>query len=221
MAKKSPVVRQRGGKPSKEEKKVPNAREMRQIVRSVQNESESSSEEEEQFSDEEDDSEEEDEEFEQQSSSGESSGAYATASEDEGEPDDVLDKSAEAQLRNLEKQSRSWSLKDSNRLRLSAREGALDLDDLSSDDEAGARNTIGRVPLHWYDAFDHIGYTKEGEKIAKSALKDKLDLALEAKDEPNTYRVYDVYNDREVCVYVYVPLYCAYYQSTCLTTRSR
>lgn len=33
------------------------------------------------------------------------------------------------------------------------------MDDLSSDDENdGGGNRIGRVPLHWYDGLDHIGY---------------------------------------------------------------
>lgn len=35
----------------------------------------------------------------------------------------------------------------------------MHMDDLSSDDdEAGGGNRIGRVPLHWYAEFDHIGY---------------------------------------------------------------
>ena len=35
----------------------------------------------------------------------------------------------------------------------------MHMDDLSSDDENdGGGNRIGRVPLHWYDGLDHIGY---------------------------------------------------------------
>ena len=36
----------------------------------------------------------------------------------------------------------------------------------ASDDEE-ARNTIGNVPLHWYDDHDHIGYGLDGKRIAK------------------------------------------------------
>lgn len=74
----------------------------------------------------------------------------------------------------------------------------LHVDDLSSDDEEGELNTIGRVPLHWYDAYDHIGYTREGSKITRGS-KDRIDLALEAADS-GTKKVYDMYNDREVAL---------------------
>jgi len=42
----------------------------------------------------------------------------------------------------------------------------LHIDDLSSDDEDG-NNTIGRVPLHWYDEYEHIGYDTTGDKVMK------------------------------------------------------
>jgi ribosome biogenesis protein ERB1 len=44
----------------------------------------------------------------------------------------------------------------------------LDTDDLSSDDEEADGNTIGRVPLHWYDAYDHIGYDTNEQKLIRS-----------------------------------------------------
>ncbi|KAI0982817.1 hypothetical protein GJ496_003037 [Pomphorhynchus laevis] len=34
-------------------------------------------------------------------------------------------------------------------------------------DEEELANTIGDVPLRWYDEYDHIGYDKHGEKIKK------------------------------------------------------
>ncbi|CAM9101342.1 unnamed protein product [Phaeothamnion confervicola] len=87
----------------------------------------------------------------------------------------------------------------------------LHVDDLSSDDNAdcedGAapRNTIGRVPLHWYDEYDHIGYDVAGRKLAKSAgaaarRGDAVDAAIAAADDPRRHAriVYDAYNDREI-----------------------
>jgi ribosome biogenesis protein ERB1 len=76
----------------------------------------------------------------------------------------------------------------------------MNTDDLSSDDEdATNMNTIGRVPLHWYDAYDHIGYNNEGQKIIKRSAKDRIDIAIENRDDPTSRRtVYDMYNDREV-----------------------
>ena len=76
----------------------------------------------------------------------------------------------------------------------------MHVDDLSSDDEE-AGNTIGNVPLHWYDDHDHIGYGLDGKRIAKkvSARGDGLDRYLASKDDPNFRRtVYDAKNDREV-----------------------
>lgn len=72
-------------------------------------------------------------------------------------------------------------------------------DDLESDDEADG-NTIGNVPLAWYDDFDHIGYDLAGKKIAKRAVQgDGLDRFLKSKDDPNFRRtIYDEYNQREV-----------------------
>lgn len=83
----------------------------------------------------------------------------------------------------------------------------LNTDDLSSDEEDndGNNNTVGRIPLHWYDAYDHIGYTIQGEKLIKrSAMpnggKDRIDRAIENRDNINNGAnvVYDMYNDREV-----------------------
>eukprot|EP00605_Chrysophyceae_sp_TOSAG23-4_P000148 GSChrysophyteH1.ASY1.ANO1.171.1 assembled CDS len=55
----------------------------------------------------------------------------------------------------------------------------MDADDLSSDDEAPERNTVGRIPLHWYDAYDHIGYDLHGAKVAKSK---GLEVVLSKRD---------------------------------------
>ena len=79
-----------------------------------------------------------------------------------------------------------------------ARAKDMHVDDLSSDDEE-AINTIGNVPLKWYEEEDHIGYTLDGEKLVKASRGDGLDRYLASQDDPN-YRktVYDAYNDREV-----------------------
>ena len=74
----------------------------------------------------------------------------------------------------------------------------MHVDDLSSDDEE-AINTIGNVPLHWYEEHDHIGYTLDGKKLQKATRGDGLDRYLASQDDPNYRRtVYDAYNDREV-----------------------
>ncbi|KAL3920238.1 MAG: hypothetical protein SGILL_003360 [Bacillariaceae sp.] len=78
-------------------------------------------------------------------------------------------------------------------------------DDLSSDDEDddGNMNRIGRVPLHWYDEYDHIGYDAHGKKVIKSASKeggDRVDQALANADNKGEGRfvVQDLLNDKNV-----------------------
>eukprot|EP00948_MAST-09A_sp_MAST-9A-sp1_P000290 g290.t1 len=96
-------------------------------------------------------------------------------------------------------------------LRAMEKDGSLDrakllhADDLESDDEENdptARNTIGNVPLEWYDEFDHIGYDVAGQKIKKTGQPgagDSLDRYLRAKDDPNYRRtIWDPKNNREI-----------------------
>jgi len=78
-------------------------------------------------------------------------------------------------------------------------------DDWSSDDddEDGKQNRIGRVPLHWYDEFEHIGYDVHGSKLAKSsggAEGDRIDQALAMQDNiaKGKFVVHDALNDRSV-----------------------
>ncbi|KAL7438491.1 hypothetical protein ACHAXH_003503, partial [Discostella pseudostelligera] len=82
-------------------------------------------------------------------------------------------------------------------------------DDLSSDDddEDGTTNRIGRIPLHWYDEFSHIGYDAHGKQVIKSTSssnnKDLLDQALDADDnaldsKKNKFTVYDALNAKDV-----------------------
>mmetsp|Transcript_14970 Transcript_14970/g.26205 ORF Transcript_14970/g.26205 Transcript_14970/m.26205 type:complete len:786 (-) Transcript_14970:3564-5921(-) len=70
--------------------------------------------------------------------------------------------------------------------------------DMSSDEEQ-EKNTIGNVPLHWYDDFDHIGYDKSGKKIVRKEGMDEVDKYLASKDDPYYRRtVYDARNDQSV-----------------------
>ncbi|KAI3379531.1 hypothetical protein SNEBB_005742 [Seison nebaliae] len=41
-------------------------------------------------------------------------------------------------------------------------------DDEDSSDDEEYRNTIGNVPLEWYDDYDHVGYSVDGSQIEKS-----------------------------------------------------
>jgi len=148
--------------------------------------------------------------FEQQSSSDEEESVTGESTDDEG--DEVDSAAGDVNItKEAEKlaNARSWSNgKHRSKVIAAAKKsgelGAQQLlhnDDLSSDDEevADYGNTIGRVPLHWYDAFDHIGYDIKGGKIAKRKGLDRIDQHLANRDDPNASRtIYDMYNDRNV-----------------------
>ena len=60
----------------------------------------------------------------------------------------------------------------------------LQVDDLSSDDEAGG-NAIGKVPLHWYDEYEHLGYRNDGSRVERPEGGNAIDQVLEQTDDPN------------------------------------
>ncbi|KAI0229296.1 Ribosome biogenesis protein erb1, partial [Massospora cicadina] len=74
-------------------------------------------------------------------------------------------------------------------------EPVYDLD--SSTEET--QNTVGNVPMHWYDDYPHIGYTVDGKRIFKPATKDELDRFLNNVDDADAGKtVLDVVEQREV-----------------------
>lgn len=61
-------------------------------------------------------------------------------------------------------------------------------DDGDTSDEEDIRNTVGNIPLHWYDEYKHIGYDWDGKKIIKPAKRDQLDDFLKKMEDPNFWR---------------------------------
>ena len=49
-------------------------------------------------------------------------------------------------------------------------------------------NTVGNIPLEWYDDFDHVGYDLDGQKILRGSQKDELDALIARFDDPNASR---------------------------------
>ena len=76
---------------------------------------------------------------------------------------------------------------------------AIHADDLESDDDTPL-NTIGNVPLRWYDEYPHIGYNISGERIIKKDRDgDNLDALVNRADDPNyKWTIVDEKNDREI-----------------------
>lgn len=61
-------------------------------------------------------------------------------------------------------------------------------DDGDSSDEEDIRNTVGNIPLQWYDEYKHIGYDWDGKKIIKPPQRDQLDEFLKKMEDPNFWR---------------------------------
>uniref|UniRef100_H2Z1B3 Ribosome biogenesis protein BOP1 homolog n=1 Tax=Ciona savignyi TaxID=51511 RepID=H2Z1B3_CIOSA len=61
--------------------------------------------------------------------------------------------------------------------------------DHDTSDEEDSRNTVGNIPMQWYDDFPHIGYNLDGKPIAKPIRnKDELDKFLNKMDNPEYWR---------------------------------
>ncbi|CAH1780147.1 unnamed protein product, partial [Owenia fusiformis] len=60
--------------------------------------------------------------------------------------------------------------------------------DFDSSDEEDVRNTIGNIPVEWYNEYPHIGYNIEGQKLIKPKKKDEIDEVLSRADDPNYWR---------------------------------
>uniref|UniRef100_A0A8U7NYQ4 Ribosome biogenesis protein BOP1 n=1 Tax=Corvus moneduloides TaxID=1196302 RepID=A0A8U7NYQ4_CORMO len=51
------------------------------------------------------------------------------------------------------------------------------------------RNTVGNIPMEWYQEFPHVGYDLDGRRIYKPLRsKDELDLFLEKMENPEYWR---------------------------------
>lgn len=62
-----------------------------------------------------------------------------------------------------------------------------DIDPVYDSDESDApanQNTIGNIPLSFYDSYPHIGYDINGKKISRPAKKEALDALLESIELP-------------------------------------
>ena len=63
-------------------------------------------------------------------------------------------------------------------------ENAVNEYEYDSSDEEEVRNTIGNVPVNWYDDYKHIGYNVQGEKINKPKRGDELSNFLSRMENP-------------------------------------
>merc|ERR1712048_1194167 len=64
-----------------------------------------------------------------------------------------------------------------------------EFDDGDTSDEEDRKNTIGNVPIEWYDHLPHIGYDLDGRSIAKPIKsKDEIEEFLERCENPEYWK---------------------------------
>lgn len=61
-------------------------------------------------------------------------------------------------------------------------------EDWDTSDEEDIRNTVGNIPMHWYDEYKHIGYDWDAKKIVKPPKGDQIDDFLRKIEDPNFWR---------------------------------
>lgn len=151
-----------------------------------------------------DDTDEDDDEFEDQGSSDDDEDRFNRQNNQDESDDDIA--------LSYENKPRSWTpggkkrlTNDTTKIDTQAAASFVHTDDLSSDDEDddGKGNRIGRVPLHWYDEHEHVGYDAFGQKVIKTVSAsggDRIEQALANQDNiaQGKFVVYDALNDRNV-----------------------
>lgn len=55
-------------------------------------------------------------------------------------------------------------------------------------DEEDIRNTVGNIPMQWYEEYPHIGYDWDGKRILKPEKGDQLDNFLKRMEDPDFWR---------------------------------
>lgn len=75
-------------------------------------------------------------------------------------------------------------------LKVGETKATLENDEYKEDtsDEEDIRNTVGNIPMHWYDEYKHIGYDWDAKKIIKAPRRDQLDDFLKRMEDPNFWR---------------------------------
>ncbi|CAB3227985.1 unnamed protein product [Arctia plantaginis] len=55
-------------------------------------------------------------------------------------------------------------------------------------DEEDRRNTVGDVPMWWYNEYPHVGYDLDGRRIIKPPQRDQIDEFLKKCEDPEFWR---------------------------------
>ncbi|GFT62650.1 ribosome biogenesis protein bop1 [Nephila pilipes] len=119
----------------------------------------------------------------------ESDDSDSEVSEIEDDENDVQFDKKEPQSKEAEPQSKENELQyKEDELKKNSISWKNDEYEYDTSDEEDIRNTVGNIPMEWYDEFPHIGYDVDGKKIFKPAKSDEIDEFLSKMDDPNYWR---------------------------------
>lgn len=104
------------------------------------------------------------------------------SSEYEEEEEDDDDSNEDSSQSDLEKSSNESN--DGTR----EKKALVDEYAIDSSDEEDVRNTIGNIPIEWYNDYPHIGYNLDGKKILKPLKTDELEEFINKIEDPNYWR---------------------------------
>ncbi|KAI9209593.1 NUC169 domain-containing protein [Polychytrium aggregatum] len=143
----------------------------------------------------EDDDDEEDEDYEGADDDDDAEDDVEDGDEDEDDDDELQSSDDDGD------DDESGTLVGSVRSRDSAKPRRPEIDPVYNSDTSDeeTENTIGNVPIEWYEDYDHIGYDIHGQKIARPQQGDELDSFLAKMDDPNLWRsVYDKVQQKNI-----------------------
>jgi ribosome biogenesis protein ERB1 len=105
------------------------------------------------------------------------------------------------QLREFSESDSEYEEYEEKRFKVFRKQQLPDIEPVYDSDssEEEFHNTVGNVPMTWYDDFPHIGYDIHGKKIMKPAQGDELDKFLKSLDDKNAWRsVYDRLDGKDI-----------------------
>lgn len=115
-------------------------------------------------------------------------------SEDEATGDEKEYKDVDDQVEDLDTEVDSQASDiyedfEEKRVRVLRRKQLPEIDPVYDSDTSDEElhNTVGNIPMEWYNDYPHIGYDVNGNKIMRPAQGDDLDKFLSTMDDKNAW----------------------------------
>ncbi|CAG9853736.1 unnamed protein product [Phyllotreta striolata] len=108
--------------------------------------------------------------------------------ESENTDDDQESEESDNEENSEVKAENSKNLGDSAGANINEKVANNEYEDFDSSDEEDIRNTVGNIPMNWYNEYKHLGYDWDGNQILKPETGDNLDAFLKRMEDPDFWR---------------------------------